>query len=112
VRTRSTIEVLDEHLEPHELRDLEGDLEHNYAQDVVLLCEHGALKGRDAVRDSAKALADQLPRAEFQFPFKQSMANTLCCIGVPDQQMWVSILVWIRSSFATVVSFYKPFLSN
>jgi hypothetical protein len=71
VRTRSTIEVLDDHLKRRERGDIEGDLEHNYAQDIVLLCEHGALKGRDAVRNSAKALADQLPGACFQFPFKR-----------------------------------------
>jgi hypothetical protein len=70
VRTRSTIEVLEDHLERRERRDIEGDLQHNYAHDVVLLCEHGVFKGRDAVRNSAKALADQLPDACFQFPFK------------------------------------------
>src|SRR3954469_3861952 len=70
MRTRSTIEVLDDHLERRERSDIEGDLEHNYAQDVVLLCEKGVLKGHDAVRTSAKALADQLPDACFRFPFK------------------------------------------
>ena len=46
-------------------------LEHNYAaQDVVLLCEHGVLQVRDALSNSAKALADHLPGARFRFPFK------------------------------------------
>ena len=67
---RSTIEVLDDHLERRERGDIEGDLEHNFAHDVVLLCEHGVLRGRDAVRTSAKALADQLPEACFEFRFK------------------------------------------
>jgi hypothetical protein len=70
VTTRSTIEVLEDHLERPERGDIEGDLEHNYAQDIVLLCEKGVLKGRDAVRMSAKALADQLPDARFRYPFK------------------------------------------
>jgi len=35
-----------------------------------LLFEKGVLKSRDAVRTSAKALADQLPGARFRFPFK------------------------------------------
>jgi SnoaL-like domain len=70
VRTRSTIEVLKDHLERRERGDIEGDLEHNYAQGIVLLCERGVLKRRDAVRTSAKALADQLPDARFEFPFK------------------------------------------
>ena len=67
---RSTTEVLDDHLERRQRGDIEGDLEHNYAPEVVLLCERGVLKGRDAVRGSAKALADQLPNACFAFPFK------------------------------------------
>lgn len=51
--------------------DIDGDLEHNYARDVVLLCEHGVFKGHAAIRDSAKALTDQLPEACYQFPLKQ-----------------------------------------
>jgi hypothetical protein len=70
VRTRSTIEVLEDHLGRRERGDIDGDLEHNYAQDVILLCEKGILKGRDAVRRSAQALADQLAGVSFQFPFK------------------------------------------
>jgi SnoaL-like domain len=70
VRTRSTIEVLEDHLERRERGDIEGDLEHNCGQDIALLCERGVLKGRDAVHTSARALADQLPDARFQFPFK------------------------------------------
>jgi len=70
VRTRSTIEVLEDHLERRERGDIKGDLEHNYAQDIVSPCEKGVLMGRDAVRTSAKVLADQLPDAGFCFPFK------------------------------------------
>jgi hypothetical protein len=70
VTTPSTIEVLEDHLARRDRGDVEGDLEHNYAHDIVLLCEHGVLKGRDAVRTSAKALADQPLDAWFQFPFK------------------------------------------
>lgn len=70
VSTRATIEVLEDHLRRREGGDIEGDLEHNYSQNVIVLCEHGVLKGRDAVRTSAKALADQLPNARFRFPFK------------------------------------------
>ena len=70
VRARSTIEVLGDHLERRQLGDIEGDLEHNYIPDVVLFYERGVLKGRDAVRASATALADQLPDARFPFLFK------------------------------------------
>ena len=43
----------------------------NYARDVVLLREHGVLKGHAAIRNSAKALADQLPDVVYEFPLKQ-----------------------------------------
>ena len=67
---RSTSEVFEDHLRLRSLGDLETDLERNYADDIVLLCELGALKGRDAVRDSARRLGLQLPGAEFEFPTK------------------------------------------
>jgi hypothetical protein len=52
------------------LGELEADLARNYADDVVVLCELGALKGRPAIRKSARRLGLQLPDAEFQFPTK------------------------------------------
>jgi hypothetical protein len=36
----------------------------------VVLCELAALKGRAAIRKSARGLGAQLPEAEFQFPTK------------------------------------------
>jgi hypothetical protein len=71
VTSRSTIEVLEDHLERRRRGDIDGDLERNYARDVVLLCEHGVFKGHAAIRNSAKALIDQLPDACYQFPLKQ-----------------------------------------
>jgi hypothetical protein len=67
---RSTAEVLDDHLKRRAAEDLEGDLIHNYSPAVVLLCEHGPLHGRDAIRQSAEALAEQLPEASFEYPVK------------------------------------------
>jgi hypothetical protein len=46
-------------------------LEHNYAQNVVLFCEHGVLQERDAVRNSAKALAISFHVLVFDFRSKQ-----------------------------------------
>jgi SnoaL-like domain len=64
---RSTIEVIDDHLKRRDGRDLDGDLKHNYAPDVLLLCEHGPMHGRDAVRKSAEQLAKQIPGASFEY---------------------------------------------
>lgn len=47
------------------------DLDRNYAEDVILLCELGALHGREAVRRSARKLALQLPEAEFEFSARE-----------------------------------------
>jgi hypothetical protein len=46
VTARSTIEVLEDHLARRSQGDIEGDLGRNYLGDVVLLCEHGVLKGQ------------------------------------------------------------------
>jgi hypothetical protein len=67
---RSALEVLDDHLRRREGGDLEGDLETNYAPNVILLCEHGAFEGRKAIRESAEALSEQLPEATFEYRLK------------------------------------------
>ena len=61
--SRPAQEVLADHLDRRAVGDIEGDLATNYAPDVVLLCEHGAFEGREAVRNSAEQLAQQLPKA-------------------------------------------------
>jgi hypothetical protein len=67
---RSADEVFEDHLPLRSLGDLETDLERNYAENVIVLCDLGALRGRAAIRKSARRLGLQLPDAEFQFPTK------------------------------------------
>ena len=67
---RSTAEVFHDHLKRRIAGDLEGDLANNYAPDVILLCEHGPMRGRAAVRQSADQLAKQLPDASFEYLVK------------------------------------------
>jgi hypothetical protein len=67
---RSTAEVLDDHLRRRAAGDLEGDLEHNYSPDVTLLCEHGPMHGREAIRKSARELERQIPGASFEYRIK------------------------------------------
>lgn len=67
---RSTSQVLDDHLRRRETGRLLDDLEQDYAEDVVLLCEHPPAIGRDAVRESAKRLHLQLPSGAFQYLHK------------------------------------------
>src|SRR3954447_21212423 len=68
--SRSTSEVFEDHLRRRTAGDLDGDLEHNYAADVVMLCEHGAFRGHDALRKSAEQLAAQLPEGKFEYVAK------------------------------------------
>lgn len=65
---RQTREVLDDHLRLREAGDVDADLARNYAEDIVLLCEPGVLRGRQAVRESAQRLAWQIPNARYEYP--------------------------------------------
>ena len=64
---RSTAQVLEDHLRLRQAAQLDMDLEQNYASDVILLCDHGAFKGRDAVRKSGDDLTAQLPDGRFEY---------------------------------------------
>jgi hypothetical protein len=64
---RSTEEVFEDHLRCRSAGTLEEDLQRNYAEDVVLLCERGALRGRDQVRCSAERLRAQVPDGKYEY---------------------------------------------
>jgi hypothetical protein len=68
---RTTTEVFEEHLRLRLGEKLDDDLQRNDADDVVGLCEYGAFRGRDAIRESARRLAQQLPHATFVFRARQ-----------------------------------------
>jgi len=68
---RPTSEVFDDHLERARQGDVEGDLEHNYAPDVVLLSVYGVERGRDGARRLADLLGRQLPSASFEYVLRQ-----------------------------------------
>jgi hypothetical protein len=63
---RSTQEVFEDHLSKRDENDLEGDLNCNYAPDVVLLTCTGILRGHEGVRRSHKILMDSLPDASIE----------------------------------------------
>lgn len=64
---RSTREVFEDHLRRRSQGRLLADLEQDYAEDIVLLCEHEPMVGRQAVRESAERLRLQLPSGAFQY---------------------------------------------
>jgi hypothetical protein len=67
MKQRSSREVLEDHLRLAEEGKLEEDLARNYAEDLVLLCTDGVLRGLEAARASAKSLEAQLPHARFEY---------------------------------------------
>jgi hypothetical protein len=75
---RAAAEVFEDHLRLRVAGELEEDLRRNYADDVTLLCEYGALHGRDALRESAERLGLQLPDAQFEFTAQHVAGSTPC----------------------------------
>lgn len=58
---RSTREVLDDHLQRRMDGDVEGDIAHNYAPDVVVLTATGKRIGHEAVRHFSAMLREHVP---------------------------------------------------
>ncbi len=70
LRSRSTQQVLADHLQRRERGELKEDLEENYSREVIVLCQAGVLHGREGVRQSADYLDEQLPEARFKYPLR------------------------------------------
>lgn len=59
--SRTTREVIDDHISCRQRGDLEADIRRNYAEDVVMLTSHGPDKGHDAVRRFGAILRKHVP---------------------------------------------------
>jgi hypothetical protein len=66
-RTRSTEAVFNDHLRAAKAGDVDGDIERNYARDVVLLTGVGVLRGQRGVRRSRALLAHDLPDGKYTY---------------------------------------------
>jgi SnoaL-like domain len=64
---RSTRDVFDDHLRRAAERDVEGDIEHNFAPDVVLLTGVGILRGHDGVRRSREILHADIASGRYEY---------------------------------------------
>ncbi len=64
---RSTEDVLRDHLERRRRDDLEGDLERNYSDELVVLSKDGSYRGKDGIRTTASILRKNLPDARFDY---------------------------------------------
>ncbi len=65
--TRSTEDVFEDHLASAARGDTDGDIERNFAPDVVLLTGLGVFRGHDGVRRSRAILAADLPGARYEY---------------------------------------------
>jgi hypothetical protein len=65
---RSTADVFHDHLERARRGDVDGDLQRNYAPDVVVLSAYGVEHGHDGARRLADLLERQLPGAQLAYP--------------------------------------------
>jgi len=78
IRTRTTRQVLEDHLLRRATGDLDGDLRTNYHPDVVVLHPDGELRGHAGVR----RLANQLCRYESDGSFQCHRLLTADDIGI------------------------------
>lgn len=64
---RSAREVLDDHLALAAAGDWRGDLERNFADDIVVLTGFGVFEGVDQLRVLAELLGAQVPEARYEY---------------------------------------------
>lgn len=65
--SRSTQEVLDDHLHESQHGSLDADLERNDDPGLVVLCANGVFRGHDGLRQLAERLRTELPDATFTY---------------------------------------------
>jgi hypothetical protein len=64
---RSTEDVFRDHLALRAQREVERDIERNYAENVVLIFAYGVFRGRNGVRRCAQRLHDEIGDAEVTY---------------------------------------------
>ena len=74
-RTRSALEVLDDHLAKRCNGAFEQDLAENYAPDVAMLTANGVFRGFDGVRMLKRKLDRDLPNAVFSYTARATDGN-------------------------------------
>lgn len=71
LRTRSAVEVFEEHLELAQKHRIDDDVERNYADDCVVMMGQGTYHGHAGVRALAEQLERELPGAHYDYVTKR-----------------------------------------
>jgi hypothetical protein len=64
--SRSTEEVLEDHLREAKEGSIEDDIRRNFAEDLVILTRRGVYRGHDGLRKLNRKLQHELPNASFR----------------------------------------------
>lgn len=65
--TRTTKEVLQDHLELSKNGSIEEDLKKNFSKDLILLSTHGIYNGHSGLKELNERLIHEFPEAEFKY---------------------------------------------
>lgn len=65
--TRTTTEVIQDHLKRRLDGDIEGDIKNNFDKEVIVISSFGTYLGHDGVRESAEKLQKMVGEAAFVY---------------------------------------------
>ena len=67
LRRRSAAEVFEDHLRLAGEHQFEQDIERNVSPDIIVLERRGIFRGRNGVRELARLLEEELPKAPYVY---------------------------------------------
>lgn len=67
METRSTADVVNDHLALAQEGDVETDIRRNFATDCVLMTTYGTFRGHEGIRDAARLLEEQIGKTRYDY---------------------------------------------
>ncbi|GAB2527446.1 nuclear transport factor 2 family protein [Paramicrobacterium agarici] len=65
--SRTPTDVIHDHLIKRLEGDLEGDIAHNFSEDILILSGFGTYRGHDGIRQSSAELTEAVASGEFNY---------------------------------------------
>jgi hypothetical protein len=69
-KSRTTEEVLEDHLRESKEGSVEDDLQRNFAEDLLILTTNGVFRGHEGMRSLNRKLQEELPKARLAYTTK------------------------------------------